>query len=134
MRVPLMKLWPFLVCAVLVTVSSLSLPLQVSGGQGGPIRFYARESPPQVVVPGQIISAIAYCDAAGDVAVGGGLTTDNMQPNRHYLTFTSAPCRASGLCTGPVGQDGWILMVTSSDQVLPEERYILTTYVTCARP
>jgi hypothetical protein len=126
-----MKPWPFLVCAVLVTVSSLSLPLQVSGGQGGPIRFYARESPPQAVVPGQLISAIAYCDAASDVALGGGFTTDNVVTGSDLRVFTSAPCRASGLCAGPAGQDGWIATVTTGQSGTD---YLLTAYVTCARP
>jgi hypothetical protein len=129
-----MQTWPFLVCAVLVSVYGLSLPLDVSSGPGAPMRLYGRQSTPQTVVPAQLTTAVTLCDAAGDVATGGGFTTDNMFPNRQYHVFTSASCRASGLCAGPEGQDGWIVIVTSSDLVAPGEEYILTTYVTCARP
>jgi hypothetical protein len=84
------------------------------------------------VVPQQHTAAVAWCDATKDVALGGGFTTDNMLTTVDYHVFTSASCRASGLCAGPTGQDGWITIVTSSDFGLPDP-YILTTYVTYAR-
>ena len=84
------------------------------------------------MVPQQHTAAVAWCDAANDVALGGGFTTDNMLTTVDYHVFTSASCRASGLCVGPAGQDGWITIVTISNFGLPAP-YILTTYVTCAR-
>ncbi len=101
-----MKTWPFLVCAVLVSVYGLSLPLHVSSGPGAPIRLYARQSVGQPVVPVQNTAGVARCDAATDVATGGGFTTDNMFPNRQYHVFTSASRRTSGLRAGPEGQGG----------------------------
>jgi hypothetical protein len=129
-----MKAFPFLTFVVLMTVYGLSLPVDVSSGPGGPIRFYSRQSIAQTVVPRQNTAAVAWCDAATDVAMGGGFTTDNMFSGRDYHVFTSASCGASGLCAGPAGQDGWITMVTTTDMVAPGEEYILTTYVTCTRP
>jgi hypothetical protein len=130
-----MKALPILMVVGLMIAHGLSLPVDVSSGPGGPIRWYSRQSIPQQVIPRQFTAAIAYCDATSDVATGGGFTVD--QPflfAGDIHVFTSVGCQASGLCAGPSGQDGWIIRVASDDMLFPGQEYSLTCYVTCTRP
>jgi hypothetical protein len=98
-----------------------------------PTMFYQRASQPQPVVEGTVAIAVAFCDDPADTAVGGGFRTDRLASNAYiYHVITSTSCEASGLCSGPSGQDGWVVMVKGN--MVPAEGVTVTAYVICTRP
>jgi hypothetical protein len=97
-----------------------------------PTTFYQRVSPTQPVFGSVFTTVIALCDAPADTAVGGGYQTDNLRPDTStYNVAVNAPCDASGLCAGPAGEDGWIVMASSNAIAVENQR--ITAYVVCAR-
>jgi hypothetical protein len=78
-----------------------------------PATFYQRASGSQPVVDGAFTTVVAFCDDPADTATGGEYRVDGLQPVDQYGVATSVGCRASGLCAGPTGADGWTVVATS---------------------
>jgi hypothetical protein len=145
------------VFAALVTAYGLGMP-PLSYGQGttlihacvnskGEIRIItpegvcnARETrvtwpaqPAEPVIEGTFTAVVALCNDPADVATGGGFRTDQLLVNdMTYNVVTSASCKASGLCGGSAGEDGWIAIGNSND--IAAGAPTLTAYVVCAQP
>jgi len=98
-----------------------------------PATFYQRVSASQPVPRDLFVSAVALCDDPTDVATGGGYLTDRLDVHEYgYAVLTSTSCRASGMCGGPEGEDGWIAVAQSNVTAAPFPT--LTAYVICAKP
>jgi hypothetical protein len=97
-----------------------------------PTTFYPRMSATQPVIQG-FATAMALCDDPEDIATGGGFRSDGVPvEDSAYTVVTSTSCAASGLCSGPSGQDGWVV-VAKSTNVAAQGTHV-TVYVVCAKP
>ena len=97
-----------------------------------PTTFYQRASVTQPVIEG-FATAIALCDDPDDIATGGGFQSDGVPvADGAYTVLTSTSCAASGLCSGPSGQDGWVVVAKSTNVAAQGTR--VTAYVMCATP
>jgi hypothetical protein len=97
-----------------------------------PTTFYPRVSVTQPVIQG-FATAIALCDDPDDIATGGGFRSDSVPvEDGAYAVLTSTSCAASGLCSGPSGQDGWVVVAKSTNAAAQGTR--VTAYVMCATP
>jgi hypothetical protein len=97
-----------------------------------PVTFYQQFSPTHPVAQG-FVTALALCDNPEDVATGGGFQLNGVPvEDGASEVVTSTSCAASGLCSGPTGQDGWVVVAKSTN--VAAQGTSITAYVVCAQP
>ena len=99
----------------------------------GAVSYYQRSATAKLLnVP---MTVVVPCDAPGHTATGGGYHWEPdplISTNSSCWVQTSASCRASGVCGGPVGKDGWA--VTAWSCAAASQAPVMHVYVTCSQP
>lgn len=104
-------------------------PAEATGG----VSYYQRSAAVRLgaTIPQTVV---ALCDAPDDTATGGGYWWERDPSwSTHSACWieASAGCRASGLCGGPAGQDGWAVIAWNC--AATTQSPTLHVYVTCSQ-
>jgi hypothetical protein len=108
-------------------------PVSWPAETGRSVSYYQRSVSASLVnIP---MTVVAFCDALEHTATGGGYLWERHPDTSVFAACwieANVSCRASKLCSGPAGEDGWA--VTAWNCTHPAQAYTLHVFVTCSQP